>query len=198
MKEDRPKTGNKRDIIIAAAIQVFSQKGYHNTRMEEIALAAGIGKGTIYEYFDSKLQLFQAMLGQSLQAYYSNIKSKNMDSLSFRERIKLLLESHFQFCLANRELTQIIFRDDLFDEELKEWSYKVYKQKERDMQQIIAEGIARGELRPVDIHLASMTVIGVLDSMWVPLIMENWQTEPDHVSDQLTDLILHGLANQEN
>ena len=39
--------GLKRDAIIDAAVQVFSSKGYHNTRMEEIAIAAGIGKGTI-------------------------------------------------------------------------------------------------------------------------------------------------------
>lgn len=46
---------SKRDMILAAAIRVFSQKGYHHTRMEEIAIEAGIGKGTIYEYFSSKL-----------------------------------------------------------------------------------------------------------------------------------------------
>ncbi|MEN6392180.1 MAG: helix-turn-helix domain-containing protein, partial [Syntrophomonas sp.] len=57
----------KRELIIEAAIKVFSQKGYHNTRMEEIAQAAGIGKGTIYEYFESKLQLFQSMMEDSLQ-----------------------------------------------------------------------------------------------------------------------------------
>lgn len=194
MKEDRPKTGNKRDIIIDAAIQVFSQKGYHNTRMEEIALVAGIGKGTIYEYFASKLQLFQEMLGKSLQVYYSNLRSKDLDKLSFPQRIKLLLESHFQFCLENRELTQLIFRDDIFDEELKEWSYKMHKDKEKDMQDLITDGIARGELRPVDTKLASMMVIGVLHSIWMPLIMENWQVEPSSVSNQMTDLIMHGLT----
>ena len=41
----------KRELILEAAINVFSTKGYHNTRMEEIASQAGVGKGTIYEYF---------------------------------------------------------------------------------------------------------------------------------------------------
>ncbi|NLU48034.1 MAG: helix-turn-helix transcriptional regulator [Syntrophomonadaceae bacterium] len=60
------KLGGKREAIIQAALQVFSEKGYHNARMEEVATVAGIGKGTIYEYFDSKLQLFQAVLENSI------------------------------------------------------------------------------------------------------------------------------------
>jgi TetR/AcrR family fatty acid metabolism transcriptional regulator len=194
MKEDRPKTGNKKDIIIAAAVQVFSKKGYHDTRMEEIALAAGIGKGTIYEYFESKLRLFQEMLGNSLQVYYSNLRSNDLDKLTFRERIKFMLEGHFAFCLKNRELTQILFRDDVCDEELKEWSFKLHKEKEKHLQEMITEAIDRGELRNVDTKLASMMVIGVLHSIWMPLIVENWQAEPEYVSNQLTDLIMHGLA----
>lgn len=177
-----------------AAVQVFSQKGYHNTRMEEIAVAAGIGKGTIYEYFQSKLQLFQEMLGRSMEIYYSNMSSNNVEKMSIEDRIKLLFRTHFDFCLKNRELTQIIFRDDIFDEELKEWAAKMHKEKESNMQALMSVGIACGELRPMDTKLASMIVTGVLHSIWMPLIFEDWQVEPDDVSNQLTDLIMHGLA----
>ena len=50
----------KKQIILAAA-QIFAQKGYTGTVMDEIARCAGIGKGTIYEYFDSKEDLFFAV-----------------------------------------------------------------------------------------------------------------------------------------
>ena len=45
---------NKRELILAAARETFGEKGYHNTTSEEIAKKAGVGKGTIYQYFDSK------------------------------------------------------------------------------------------------------------------------------------------------
>ncbi len=48
----------KKNRIIAAAITTFAQKGYAGTRIVEVAQAAGIGKGTIYEYFRSKEELF--------------------------------------------------------------------------------------------------------------------------------------------
>ncbi|MDH7498134.1 MAG: helix-turn-helix domain-containing protein, partial [Syntrophomonadaceae bacterium] len=56
----------KRQLILEAAARVFSQRGYHQAKVEEIAAAAGVGKGTVYEYFDSKLELFQQMCSAAL------------------------------------------------------------------------------------------------------------------------------------
>jgi len=49
---------NKRNQIIEAAAQVFARSGYSNAVVADIALQANIGKGTIYEYFNSKEDLF--------------------------------------------------------------------------------------------------------------------------------------------
>ena len=51
----------KKDDIVTAAAHVFSQRGYSGTSVAEIALQAGIGKGTVYEYFSSKEDLFFAV-----------------------------------------------------------------------------------------------------------------------------------------
>jgi AcrR family transcriptional regulator len=56
----RPSDPGKKAKIIKAAITIFSQTGYTGTRIAEVARAAGIGKGTIYEYFRSKEDLFFA------------------------------------------------------------------------------------------------------------------------------------------
>lgn len=175
-------------------MQVFSQKGYHSTRMEEIAVAAGIGKGTIYEYFESKVQLFQEMLEKSLQVYYSSLSKDQMDQLTIRERFFWLFEAHFKFCYENRKLSKIVFWDDVFDEELKEWSHKIHNEKERHMQALIEEGIRRGELKEVDVKMASMMVIGIMGAIWVPLALEGWQIDPTEIAQKVTDLIMHGLA----
>lgn len=60
-----PKIINKEEkkrVILLAAMTVLSQKGYHATKMADIATAAGIGKGTIYEYFRTKEELPKALL----------------------------------------------------------------------------------------------------------------------------------------
>ena len=54
--------GDKRLRIIEAAVIVFSRKGFHRAKVEEIAEVAGVGKGTVYEYFKSKKELFLEMV----------------------------------------------------------------------------------------------------------------------------------------
>ncbi|GAG16406.1 unnamed protein product, partial [marine sediment metagenome] len=65
-----PETGGKREQvreerrqqILEAALEVFSRKGYHVTNVSDVAAQAGVSQGTIYWYFDSKDELFQAAL----------------------------------------------------------------------------------------------------------------------------------------
>jgi AcrR family transcriptional regulator len=59
----------KRGLLIAAAVAVFSQKGFHAAKMQDIADAAGVGKGTMYEYFDTKDELFLAVYDAWMDSY---------------------------------------------------------------------------------------------------------------------------------
>ena len=56
----------KRKEILSAALEVFSQKGFYTTPISEVAQKAGIAKGTIYEYFKSKDELFISLLDYAL------------------------------------------------------------------------------------------------------------------------------------
>lgn len=59
----RPEPGNeKRKLILAAALEEFSRKGYADTRLDDVAKRADVAKGTIYLYFSDKESLFQELL----------------------------------------------------------------------------------------------------------------------------------------
>ncbi|HAU32409.1 MAG: Transcriptional regulator [Desulfotomaculum sp. 46_296] len=57
----RPK--NKEEVILSAALTVFIEKGFSNSSIKDIANTAGVGKGTIYEYFKNKNELFIKTIG---------------------------------------------------------------------------------------------------------------------------------------
>jgi TetR/AcrR family fatty acid metabolism transcriptional regulator len=140
--------------------------------MEEIAVEAGIGKGTIYEYFPSKLNLFQAMMERSLQVYYEKLELVISDTMPFAERFHHLLEGHLSFYQDNKELSRMIFWDnEIIDEELKEWAYAQRKEKEKRLMGIIDEAIERGELRPLDSRLVSLVITGTLGIMFGPIVL---------------------------
>ncbi len=184
----------KREIIIEAAVQVFSSKGYHNTRMEEIANVAGIGKGTIYEYFKSKLQLFQEMLEDGLKVYYENFDPEDMKQMPVEERLHIVFETHIRFCRDHKDLTRILFWEtEVIDEELKEWGYSQRLDKEERILNIIKDGVARGEIRDVDPALVKIILTGAVGAMWAPITLDDWDVEPKLLARQATDIIMNGI-----
>lgn len=62
-------------VILQAALQQFAERGFHATRMDDIASAAGVGKGTIYLYFSDKESLFRALLTQKIGAQIQRVMS---------------------------------------------------------------------------------------------------------------------------
>jgi len=183
----------KRDLILEAAVQVFSGKGYHNTRMEEIAVTAGIGKGTIYEYFDSKLQLFQEMLEKCINTYHEKM-AVNDENLRLEERLKLVMEAHFKFCQENKNLTRLILWDtEVVDTELRQWAYKLRKDKEKRMYKIINQAIARGEIKQVDAELVTIIIMGTMAAMWLPITVEEKDIDPYKLAEEVTNILLGGI-----
>ncbi|HNX29385.1 MAG TPA: TetR/AcrR family transcriptional regulator [Syntrophomonadaceae bacterium] len=184
----------KRQVIIEAGLKVFSQKGFHDARMEEIAAAAGIGKGTIYEYFSSKSHLFQEIMSVSVNSYYENLAAKDLNALPFRERIQFLLAGHLRFYIENKDLTRLIFWDvEIMDEELKEWGNKLRKEKQLLLIEIIKQGIADGEIRELDPQLLSLLIMGSFASFWLPIAVDAELIDPEATAQQITDIIFNGI-----
>jgi len=195
--KDSGSKGGKREAIIEAGVKVFSEKGYHNARMEEIALEAGIGKGTIYEYFDSKLQLLQEVMNSGMEKYYNTLRTAELNDISFRERLYLIMEGHIRFCINNKQLTRIVFWDtEIFDEELKEWGYAHRREKEDRLCDLITEAMEHGELRRLDARLATYMIVGILGSIWAPITLEDWNEDAEELAEKMTDFIMNGITEK--
>lgn len=193
MSLSRGKIG-KRESIIASAIQVFAQKGYHHTKMEEIALAAGIGKGTIYEYFGSKLQLLQEVMEMTFHRYDNSLETDISKSLTFRAKIKMLLEGHFRFCQENQELTRFLFWDnEVMNEELRDWALHKRSQKEHHLHELIISAIEEGEIRTVDPKLLTVVISGIFASLWMPVALEGWEIDAAAAAEQVADILMRGI-----
>jgi AcrR family transcriptional regulator len=80
----------RRIEILRAAGRIFYLKGFEGTKMEDIAKEAGIGKGTLYGYFDSKQQLFEQMIAYNRELHIRSIKSILDTGECFREKFTAL------------------------------------------------------------------------------------------------------------
>lgn len=80
------KNQKRKDIMTSARI-LFKEKGYHNTKMEEIAVNAGVGKGTLYEYFNSKQDIFDESCIENVAAIREGIEYVSNKKITFKEKL---------------------------------------------------------------------------------------------------------------
>lgn len=82
----------KRKDIMTSARMLFKENGYHNTKMEEIAVNAGVGKGTLYEYFNSKQDIFDESCIENVAAIRDGIEYISNKKITFKEKLIEIFE----------------------------------------------------------------------------------------------------------
>ena len=155
---------NKRELILAAAQEVFFEKGYHSATSEEIAKRAGVGKGTIYQYFDSKLEIFLEMHRLYIEQYTDMLTDLLDENCSFEENLRRLVHFHITNMeelsrYAMRFLTDALpahIASSKSNEILHDVKCNVRKVLER----LIDNGKQRGEIRDLDVRFVMCYLAG--------------------------------------
>jgi AcrR family transcriptional regulator len=87
--------------ILSAAESVFAKKGYHETRMDDIAEAAELAKGTLYYYFKSKDKIYLHLLERESETVYTEIKRRLSEKASFLESLEGILNFYVEYFKEN-------------------------------------------------------------------------------------------------
>src|SRR5580692_1194158 len=86
------RTGDKRERILEAAVRVFAKKGFHATRVSEVAKAAGVADGTIYLYFKSKDQLLVSLFEDRVERLLRFLQTELPKIASASEKLRRIIE----------------------------------------------------------------------------------------------------------
>ncbi len=176
MAESRPKRRRRKDArpqeILDAALASFAEKGFNAARVEDIAARAGVSKGTVYLYFDSKQDMFRALVREGMAANLQSVgamvarhegPSSDLLRLFLTTTVAAILTSPLS------AVPKIIISESGNFPEITEF----YRREVIDvglglLAQIIGRGIARGEFRPVATEHAAKLCIApvVLSAIW--------------------------------
>jgi len=100
--------------IIDAGVQLFGTKGYDRTSMEDIATAAGIGKGTIYGYFAAKQEIFLAFCDEEVERSFRILRESVDPEAPLLQQLVTLFMLQFRFVTKNREFGRHMLREMAF------------------------------------------------------------------------------------
>jgi len=149
--------------IIKSAIKLFANKGFHETKVEDIAVESGVAKGTIYLYFKSKEEIMES----SLDFIFSEtINSYNVpDNLDFYESIKMIVENNFRFISENMDFYKMLFKG-IYNVNIenrvkrKECKHKIFSSVLSSIEKIISKGINEGKIKR-DVSVKDLSLIFV-------------------------------------
>lgn len=200
MEQKNSKLRGKKDLIIRAALEMFSEKGFHDTKMEDIAERASIGKGTIYEYFRSKESLFENALRSGLE-YIDNIVMKEVLLKSTStEKLEAIVRGYISVLFQFKHLAKLVSLD-LFDNAGMD-KCKFQKQNQPHLVErlefvmdIVKRGVEQGEFRQIDPFAAAFSIISsVFGAAFRMLLYPNEEISEEASVEMAICLIMNGIA----
>ncbi len=189
----------KRLALIDAALAVFSRVGFAAAKMDDVAEEAGVSKGTVYLYFDSKEHLFEEMVKAKMLPMLSEVAGiLATPSASAADRLKAHIRFFYKKVLNTdrRQIMRLIMAEGPNFPHLAEFYHtNVLSRGQAMMNAIIEEGVRSKEFRKMDTHgLAQNVVAGALVAAMWKLVFDPFQPlDLDAYFDTHVDLILNGL-----
>ncbi|MFQ5652451.1 MAG: TetR/AcrR family transcriptional regulator [bacterium] len=194
-----PKVVNKKEKkqqIVQAAISVFARNGFDKTKMIDIAQAAAIGKGTIYEYFRSKDEIFLAAFNTFQQELDDEIGKRIYLLTSPKEKIAAFIRTSFEVYLQSADFVDIMF--DFWAEGVRDRHEKidlkqVYDKYRQYIASILNEGIQSGVFREMNAEMVASLIIAAMDGLALQWIMDKRNFPVIESGEELTQTILRGI-----
>lgn len=194
-KEARPQE------LSSAALDLFVERGYAATRLDDVAAKAGVSKGTLYLYFANKEELFKAVVRENVLPVIGEAENivdtyEGSSAELFREIICGWWER-----IGNTKLSGIsklmMAESCNFPEVAKFYHDEVISRGEAMITRMLERGIERGEFREIDVSQAIHVVVApiLMLMMWKHSfsVCSVTQVSPDDYLNSFIDLFLHGL-----
>ncbi|MDE5795407.1 MAG: TetR family transcriptional regulator [Muribaculaceae bacterium] len=189
-----------RERFIEVARQLFARKGVENTTMNDIASASEKGRRTIYTYFKSKRDIYNAVIEQETDIALSQLRSIVAKAIPADEKLTEYIDAHFE------TMKEVVSRNG----SLRAWFFRDVRKVDRArrivsrkevilLQQILAEGVTEGIFEIDDIPRTALIITKTIQGLDVPYIRDDLSeigVDKDQLSRSFVSMLLSGLLKR--
>jgi TetR/AcrR family fatty acid metabolism transcriptional regulator len=193
----RAREGDKRDRILRAATKVFARKGFHATRVSEVAKAAGVADGTIYLYFKSKDDLLVSLFEDRVVLLLATLERELARRQTYEDKLRCVLELQLGLLEGERDLAEVITVNLRQSTRLmKQYAAPKFMQYLDVIARVVEGGQKAGEFRPdLSPHLVARAVFGALDGLTMTWALGKAEAGGlSRAATQVADVFLRGLS----
>jgi TetR/AcrR family transcriptional regulator, fatty acid metabolism regulator protein len=188
---------DKRRLILDAAVRVFAQKGYHTSRVGDIAEEAGVAHGLLYHYFRSKEELLVTIFRETWRDVLDAVRAVEETDETARERLAGIAKILLRAWRRDPDLVRVLVREVTRSSHLQQRIDEI-DAAFSGLERIIARGQADGEFRAdVDARMVSYVFYGALEEIltgWVLGQLEDGDEAIAQAEQTVIEVVCGGLA----
>lgn len=187
----------KKRALVDSVLRVFSEQGVQGLTMDNVAIEAGVAKGTLYAYFENKQELLKAAIEAGIAPLIEELTRMMESDLCPIEKLRQLTLRHLAYCDEHRNFFRILIYDrQAAQDRLRRYKSSLYNDFLDRTARVVAAGIKDGSLRPANpLHIASMLIESNIAVIHQRLQSENpGPVEKD--AGAISDTFLFGIAEE--
>jgi AcrR family transcriptional regulator len=180
---------NKRRQILAAAADMFANQQYHKVRLDDVATAAGVGKGTLYVYFESKEDLYFTIIYESLASLTTRLREQlSTDHSGAMHRIRTVVDALVDHAFQHPQFFELVKTIGIVSSKWDSYREEMFNM----IEQTIREGISSGELREMNPSLYARFIPGLVRSA---MFFGSKDLQPADLKQQICGMLEHGVVS---
>src|SRR6266853_1444683 len=195
-KSARNGSSGKRESILRAATRVFARNGYFNSKVADIAHAAGVADGTVYLYFKSKEEILHSIFDQNMAEAIAAGRVLIEKIRDPGEKLRRIAMLHLERLGADRDLA-VVFQVELRGSTkfMREFSAAGFAEYLSLLRQTFEEGQRRGVFRKdLNAKVVSKILFGALDEMATNWIISHRKYKLEPMAEVVMDVFLNGVS----
>lgn len=180
--------------LLNAAEKVFGKKGYYETSVVNITQEAGVGQGTFYNYFQTKKDIYEALIHQYSRDLRLAIKEEMQGAKTHEEAQRRGFLGFFNWVKNHPELYSIVQQAVVVDQELYRWYYgKLAK----GFLKSLSAGVKDGEFKALDLETVAYSLMSIGQFLGMRWVFWEGEDVPEEVFESAMSLIFNGLKKNE-
>lgn len=194
-RKERERLRHKQEVL-DKALKLFSQSGFHNVSMQQIAESSEFAVGTLYNFFDSKETLFKELIGNCRQRIQGTLMELLDTPGTEKQRLTTFIRHMPELLEKNAELIR------LYVSEVGTRAAKLSKEEDHEnfhallntrLEEILAAGMSKGVFRKVDAAITAKSINSVLETLAFEMAGRFDRAQAQAVFDKVEQLFVGGL-----
>lgn len=185
-----------RAVLLDAAIRVFSEKGYHETSVEEVVRESGLPEKDLSGMFEDKEDLYFQACRHALEVWQGAYSENVRDDMSPVEKLKLLADTSFLYPVDHPETRRLLEDGPLMVMYLSERFAETTRRGRLYLQQILQEGVDAGVFRQIDCAAVADLLFDLYKYYTISFYTQSSTVEPERFVGLLEDVVVNGLMRR--